>query len=412
MSKDFNVAIVGGGMCGILCAIALLRAEERIQFDLFESASAFTEVGAGVALGPNTAPILEELEVFSLIVACANTSRLQMPYSFIDGDGENRRLYGYHPKPGALGLSIYRPAYLEALAPLLPKESVHFNKRCVQIESIDGRRYVLHFADGTSHEADVVIGADGIKSVTREFVTERSNKENTIFTNTVAYRGLAPLEDLEKDGLRTDVTTSIGIWTSKDRHLVTYPIKGGKVLNIVAFHSDHSVPMGAVEVEGPSVEPAKREALFDAYTGCGPDVLTMLRHIENPSKWSLSVVHLPLETFWRERVVVIGDAAHGMLPHLGAGAGQALEDGYALAKLLSHPHINKSNIEEALRLYDKLRVARANRVAARSTQSGDIYDGHGEPGRSLRDQVEDQWEFVWNYDVTAELRQAVLTWNK
>ncbi len=105
-----------------------------------------------------------------------------------------------------LGLGIYRPVFLDAVVGLLDPSIVHFNKRCVSVTSTENTT-VINFTDGTKHEADVVIGADGIRSVTRNHVVGEGVQKHMMFTNTIAYRGLIPLEDLKAAGLQTELST-------------------------------------------------------------------------------------------------------------------------------------------------------------------------------------------------------------
>jgi salicylate hydroxylase len=95
-----------------------------------------------------------------------------------------------------------RPAFLDALVPLLDSGVTKFNKRCVSLGRASSGRQVIHFADHTTHEADLVIGADGIKSVVRNAVVSDGH---LVFSNTYAYRGLIPIDTLKSAGLKADV---------------------------------------------------------------------------------------------------------------------------------------------------------------------------------------------------------------
>lgn len=143
-------------------------------------------------------------------------------------------------------------------------------------------------------------------------------------------------------------------------------------INVVAFSARYDIPIGAGNLpEGASwVEPSTRDELKKVYEGWGPDVSILLDCMpEKPSKWSIHVLYPPLESYTKGRVALLGDAvrhpssasrllgnglilyvlqAHGMLPHMGAGAGQGLEDAFMLSRLLSHPDTNAENIEVRL----------------------------------------------------------------
>lgn len=118
-------------------------------------------------------------------------------------------------------------------------------------------------------------------------------------------------------------------------------------INVVAFACDRSISWGArpLPIGHPWVAPRTNAELLAEYEGWGPDIQLLLSCIPQPSVWSIHAVHSPLESYSRGRAALLGDAAHGMLPHLGAGAGQGLEDVLVLVKLLGHPNATNENIE-------------------------------------------------------------------
>ncbi|ESK92132.1 salicylate hydroxylase [Moniliophthora roreri MCA 2997] len=120
-----------------------------------------------------------------------------------------------------------------------------------------------------------------------------------------------------------------------------------KQINVVAFVADHDKPKGS-ELPLPWVTSVPHEELKASYEGWGPDAQIILDHLKNPSKWSIRACITPLQSYVRDRVVLVGDAAHGMLPHLGAGVGQGFEDVFTLTEFLKHPQTNKSNIDVSI----------------------------------------------------------------
>ena len=115
---------------------------------------------------------------------------------------------------------------MDALTSLLDPSITHFNKRCTSVTSTStGRTSTIHFADGTTYEADVVIGADGIRSVTRNFVIGKDDAKPLVFANTYAYRGLVPFEDLVRDGIKTDLSARLTCYLGKGKvsHLNPLP---------------------------------------------------------------------------------------------------------------------------------------------------------------------------------------------
>ncbi|KAF6754328.1 salicylate hydroxylase [Ephemerocybe angulata] len=405
--KDFTVVIVGGGMCGLACATALLRA--GVEAHVFESAPKFDEVGAGVGLGPNAVKALQGLGVLDDVLSRADPPKLSMrPYTFITGKGNHEHIFDYALSANEIGLSIYRPVFLDALVPKIDAKYTHFDKRAIQVSRTPSGRHVVTFHDNTSVEADLVIGADGIKSITREFVAGPHPHNHLAYVNTDTYRGMVSISALKKDGVKTDLTKPL-IWAGMKKHVVTYPIRGNELLNIGAAVSSSftwSPPRKDTWVER-SV-PAKE--MFDAYEDWGHDIKTILSHIKDPSRWCMHAVDPPLEHYVKDKVVLVGDAAHAMVPHLGAGVGQGFEDSYVLYRLLTHPETNSTNLSGVLRIYDTIRPPRASMVARESARMGRLYHGFGpgEGGNTIKqtqEQVAGIWEPVWYHDLEKEVSQ-------
>ena len=174
--------------------------------------------------------------------------------------------------------------------------------------------------------------------------------------------------------------------------------------------------------------PRSRAELLDSFTGWGYDALQLLSCIESPSAWSIHAIDPPLGSYSRGQVAVLGDAAHGMLPHLGAGAGQGIEDALVIVTLLKHPRVNKSNIEVcvslclfcfgifkfllkvALKAYSLARQPHATAVLRASTRTGEIYDGLGPSGptaKGLRKDLHGFRDVVWHHNLQADVDHAI-----
>ncbi|KAK7058581.1 hypothetical protein VNI00_002217 [Paramarasmius palmivorus] len=398
--KDFNVAVVGGGMCGLAAAYSLARA--GVTVDVFEAAARFEEVGAAVGLGPNALRALDGIGLLPAVIARSDEPEPRMRiFKFVSGKEPHDLVYDYETCVSnleqQLGLGIYRPAFLDAVVELLDPSMTHFHKRCTGITPSETGGSIIHFSDGTTHEADVVIGADGIRSATRNFVIGKDTPLPLVFTNTSAYRGLIPNEDLVRAGIKTDLS----------ERPVCFVGKGG--INIVAFVAEHDKPKGP-PVPLPWAVTTSYDEIKANYADWGPDASIVLDNLKTPSKWSIHACMPPLKDYVRDRVVLVGDAAHGMLPHLGAGVGQGFEDVFTLTGLLTHPQTNKANLDRVLHQYNTLRPPRANSVLERSTRAGEAYDGYypgGLDAFSFEDRVKNQWEWVWDYDVRKELGSSV-----
>ncbi|KAK0477221.1 salicylate hydroxylase [Armillaria luteobubalina] len=406
MTKDFTVAIVGGGMCGLACAVGLSRS--GIRADVFEAGSKFEEVGAGVGLGPNALRALKGLGLYEVVLSRSDAPRPTFrEFLFVSGLDENKVVYDYPPTPeDDLGLGIYRPVFLDAVAGLLDPSIIHFNKRCLYVTSMETST-VISFTDGTKHEADVVIGADGIRSVTRNYVVDESVQRHMVFTNTIAYRGLIPLEDLKAAGLQTQLSTRPIMFVGLDKHFVIYPIHGDKRINVVAFVTKSDIPPQP-PLPSPWVAETSDRELQDHFQEWSRDARIIVDHMGASIKWFIHSLDPPLRSYSRERVVLVGDAAHGMPPYLGAGVGQGFEDVFLLCELLKNDRVAKSNIEDALRAYTEVRLPRANWVLERTTEAGQIYQSY-QPGMETQEatRLTNIWDPIWHHDLDADINRAI-----
>ncbi|CDO73093.1 hypothetical protein BN946_scf185007.g147 [Trametes cinnabarina] len=412
--KDFEVAIVGGGVCGLTCAVALQKAGVSVR--LFEAAPAFGEIGAGIGVGPNAVRVLKDIGVLDTILQKTGEGDLRARgFIYRPGVGEHRAVYTTPVNESEdRGIGMHRAVFLDALVSVVDPTVSHFNKRCVSVTESPANpdRVLLSFLDGTTHETDVVLGADGIKSSVRKYVLG-GTEDRLAFSNTVAYRALIPYAALKAAGFKTGLVEAPVCFLGPSKHLIVFPIKNDEIVNVVAFSARYDIPIGAVKLpDGAAwVEQVSREEVKREYEGWGPDVSILIDNMpEKPSKWSIHVVHPPLESYVKDRVALLGDAAHGMLPHLGAGAGQGIEDAYLLARLLSHPQTHTDNIKDVLQVYSQVRKPRAQMVWDRSYRNGRVYDGNGPHGTDwdhIGEDIEGMFHSVWRHDPNRDFEAAV-----
>ncbi|EKM53768.1 uncharacterized protein PHACADRAFT_260263 [Phanerochaete carnosa HHB-10118-sp] len=423
--KTFQVAIVGGGVCGIACAIALLK--EGIDVQVYEAASELKEIGAGIGISPNAKRILEALGVWNDVIARILPGRMAKQHSPVQSHTgaaprENTWFQFVSGMPGHkvladwdsvgrehVSFGIHRGMFLNALLLHINPERLHLRKHCTRITTTE-KGVTIHFQDATTASADIVLGADGVRSVVRRFVTntcDAADDPYLKFSREVCYRALIPTKAAAAKGVTMDFSKRPIFFVDENRHMTVYAIQGGAMINVAAFVSD---PDSAAEHYPPAshsrVQAVATSEVLAAYRGWGPEVTNLLSCAEKLGKWEINVVCPAIAPgkWTRGRVAILGDAAHGMLPHLGAGAGQGIEDAYLLAKLLGHPQTTPENVAEVLRVYAAVRQPRARKIWEGSRRAGDMLDGrtHG----IHVDELRDMWNYVWNQPLNLEFDTA------
>ncbi|AKC80633.1 salicylate hydroxylase [Xanthomonas arboricola] len=407
--QQLRVAIVGGGIAGIALARGI-HALPHIKVDLFESAAAFGEIGAGVSFGANAVRAIEGLGLGEPYAAVADrTPAPNQDIWFEWRVGADAKPIGDTRAPGVGQSSVHRADFLAAIADSLPPEISHFAKRAISIdEQKDG--VTVHFADGTSHQADVLFAADGIKSALRDHVLQAHGKSPVAprFTGTQAFRGLLPTQRLREafraqhlDERMIDVPQ---MFLFQDAHVLTFPVKQGSIVNVVAFFTER--PAVAWPAGRPWVCATTLQEMLARFDGCGPAIATLLGCIEAPTLWALHDLE-HLEHYTAGRVALIGDAAHAMLPHQGAGAGQGLEDAFFLTGLLADPEMTRDDVHALLQAYEAIRKPRAQRVQTTSWEAGELYEFRAplaiaDPAR-LGQVLAERFDWIWNHDLQQEV---------
>jgi salicylate hydroxylase len=262
------------------------------------------------------------------------------------------------------------------------KATVKFGHRCIGVSETEiGTR--LTFANGAVHDADVVVGADGIHSMVQRAVglVSRPTSEGIM-----AYRGLAQSERLSRAaGLR-----GLNMWMGAGRSLICFPVSQGRLITVVAF-----VPCSR-DMEETWVAPGDVKALASEYEGWDAPAQEIIAALDQTFRWGI-YDRPPLPYWSKGHVTLLGDAAHPMVPHFGQGAGQSIEDGFVLAVLLEHA--TRDEIPARLRAYQDLRLERTSRIQAASRNAGRFYRSLGE---NHSDERKREWmsavDWIFPYD--------------
>ena len=321
---SLRVAIIGAGIGGLSLGLALR--ERGLRADVFEQASELAEIGAAIALSANA---LREYARLGLVdeLAAASTVPTELIYRHWR-DGHRiaahpvRKDNAYVERFGAPYFGIHRADLQKTLSTAFGVENVHLGCRLVNLVEQSGS-VVLEFANGRIEHADVVVGADGVRSTVRRWVT---GADDALYSGTSAFRGIVPVANLPS----LPDPQAIQFWMGPDAHLLHYAIgRNGEAVNFFAV-----VETPRIWLPEASVVDVPDEVPVASFRGWHPAVTEMIKAASSPIRWALFGVR-PLLRWYRGRVVILGDAAHGMLPHHGQGANTSIEDAFALAGLLT-----------------------------------------------------------------------------
>src|SRR4051812_18317816 len=353
MEKRPTVAVVGGGIGGLFAANALIA--HGLQVTVYEQAPALGEVGAGVFLTPNSVRQLQRVGLGSEVER--RGARVGMNSRYFRHDGTPIAPVQVTDSSGwNATFGMHRADLIELLAAGLPAGVVHTGQRCTGFsQTADVAK--ISFANGATAEGEIVIATDGIHSELRQYVTPPSRP---VFHGSVAYRGVLPRRRVPH--WPDDAWL---MWLGQGKKFFTLPVRAGELINYVGF-----VPADEEMKESWSA-PGDPDVLRREFSGWDPRIGSLLGEVEHTFRWAL-YDREPLPSWSRGRLTLLGDAAHPMLPHLGQGANQSIEDGMALATILARA--TPATVVVALRAYEQLRRERVALVQRGARENGLRYD--------------------------------------
>ena len=410
--KPLKVAIVGGGIGGLCLAVGLQK--HNVDFHIYEAAKQFSEIGAGVGFAPSAQQAMNLIDPRITAGfakhATYNYHEEQKGSYFqfrmgMDGRGNTAGLKANDiisdPKGEGRGMCmIHRVRFLDEVASLVPKQRTSFGKRLDRFENL-ADSVQMHFFDGTTTEASIVIGCDGVKSKVRRslFGLESDAK----FSGKYAYRGLIPMQKVV-DQLGEELARNAQMYVGYEGHMLTIQVERGSLMNVVAFQTKSD---GKWEDEQ-WVLPVKREAMMAEFEEWSPTVKSVLNLLEKPETWAL-FEHPPIDAFYKGRVCVMGDAAHATTPHQGSGAGMALEDAYILSNMIGKM-CHADDYEAAFSAYNKVRHARGMDLVTTSHAAGEVCEFQGattgDDVQKIHQNLSSRYDWIWEEDLEGELRQA------
>jgi salicylate hydroxylase len=344
-----HIVVIGGGIGGLFAAHALLA--HGLEVSLYEQAPALGEVGAGVYITPNAVRQMERVGLGEAVEKWG--ARVGRRSHYFRHDGTPIAPVQVSDASGwNANFGMHRADLVEFLAAGLPAGVVHCGHRAIGFEQANEVARV-RFANGASVAADVVVGADGIHSELRPHVFPPSQP---VFHGTLSYRGLVPRERLPDWPM-----DRWQMWAGPAKHFLVFPVRHGEMVNYVGF-----VPADQEMKESWSA-PGDPGVLRREFEGWDPRVGQVLEQVDRCFRWAL-YDREPLPCWTKGRLTLLGDAAHPMLPHLGQGANQSVEDGMALATILAR--VDRAQVPAALLAYERLRRERVAEVQLGARQHG------------------------------------------
>jgi salicylate hydroxylase len=385
-----DVVVIGGGIGGLFAANALIAHGLRVS--VYEQAPSLGEVGAGVFLTPNSVRQLQRVGLGPSVEQ--RGARVGPGSQYFRHDGAPIAPVQVTDSAGwNATFGMHRADLVEILAAGLPPDVVHTGHRATGFEQ-HGNFAKVSFANGAVAEGGVVIAADGIHSELRHHVAPPSHP---VFHGSVAYRGVVPHARVPHWP-----TDRWQMWLGKGKHFLSFPLRAGELINYVGF-----VPADQEMKESWSA-PGDPDILRREFAGWDPRIELLLGQVQSTFRWAL-YDREPLPGWTKGRLTLLGDAAHPMLPHLGQGANQSIEDGMALATILARA--TPETAPAALLAYERLRRERVALVQRGARENGLRYDS-ANPDLGVRDaEIAAHAAFrrrLYDHDVVPEAHAAAM----
>ena len=351
-----NVIIVGAGIGGLVSALCLHKKGYKVE--IYEQVGILSELGAGVQLSPNATKVLNYLDLLEDLKPHIFEPNSFQFLNYLSGKVISERKLGEAIKNdfNSPNYDIHRADLQRVLLNKIEAENidVHTSMKVTSVGNNKNSAFIE--VDGKEIEADLVIGADGIHSKVSDSLF---GKKEIAFTGNVAWRMLIPVNLLPKNLILPDTT----VWLGPNKHFVTYHVNGGKNLNCVCLVEQDGWLNESWSEKG-DIEELKR-----IYKGWNRTIRTLLEHADSNTlyRWALHD-RPPMRQWSKGKILVLGDAAHPMLPFLAQGAAMAIEDGAVLANCIDY----FNDTEEALKQFEIIRKPRTSYVQSAARRNAKV----------------------------------------
>ncbi|MDB5992265.1 MAG: 6-hydroxynicotinate 3-monooxygenase [Herbaspirillum sp.] len=345
MQKSPRIAIIGAGLGGAAAAALMEKAGFNVK--LYEQAPAFSRLGAGIHVGPNVMKILRVMGVEDELNRIGSHADFWYSRDWKTGEEVAKIPLGDYAVShyGASYLTVHRGDFHKLMIDSIAPGVLEYDKK---LTGVTDRGDVVHltFADGSTAEADIVIGADGVNSRIRESLL---GPELPIYSGYVGHRAVFPIAHVK--GFTHDLCTK---WWSDDRHMMVYFMTSNKD----EIYYVTGVPDPHWDINKSWV-PSSKDEMRAAFDGWHTGVQSLIEATTEVTKWPF-LERNPMPLWSRGRMVLLGDACHPMKPHMAQGAAMAIEDAAMLTRCFKE--VGFSDYTTAFELYQANRAERAGRV--------------------------------------------------
>lgn len=380
--KDLNITVVGAGIGGLATALALRQAGARVQ--VLEKATELSEIGAGLQISANGMVVLRALGV---VPQGAGGAGLQSDGTDIRDFHTGRRVTTMPPPAAGPTYYFHRADLIDLLYRAAARAGVDlvFGQQVIGYDVRDGQA-CIETQSGRMHHADLVIGADGGRSLLRETLIGSTSPR---FTGQVAWRATI-------SGQKRDPITRATLTMGPGRHIVTYPVRDGTQTNIVAVEERTDWREEGWRHQGDPKD------LQHRFSGFGGEVADQLAAVKDVNLWALFLY--PVASRWQDgQLALVGDAAHPTLPFMAQGACLALEDAWVLSQCLARASDPATGLSE----YEAARKKRAQRVVTAAAENARNFHFKS-PMRQLAQlglfalgpRIARRYDWIYGHDVT------------